>query len=81
LIVDVENGQLKARTFEINKGTFASIAAAKATAGSRKYHAVRNGDTLSAVARRYGTSVPVLCKLNGISQRSVLRIGQRLRYN
>ena len=81
LIVDVENGQLKAKTFEINKGTFASIAAAKASAGARKYHMVRRGDTLSAVARRYRTSVSALCRLNGISQRSVLRIGQRLRYN
>lgn len=81
LIVDVENGQLKTKTFEINKGTFASIAAAKATAGARKFHMVRSGDTLSAVARRYRTSVSALCRLNGISQRSVLRIGQRLRYN
>lgn len=81
LIVDVENGQLKAKTFEIHRGTFASMAAAKITAGTRKFHVVRSGDTLSAIARRYGTSVNALCRLNGIRQTAVLRLGQRIRYN
>lgn len=81
LIVDVENGMLKAKTFDIHKGTFATMAAAKAQVGARKYHVVRSGDTLSAIARRYGTSVSTLCRINGISQRSLLRLGQRVRYN
>lgn len=81
LIVDVENGALKAKTFEIHKGSFASMAAAKVMAGSRKYHVVRPGDTLSAIARRYGTNVQSLCRMNGIGQGSLLRLGQRVRYN
>lgn len=81
LVFDIELGELKARTFDIHKGTFASIAAAKAAASARKYHAIRKGETLSALARRYHTSVPALCRLNGIRQNSTLRIGQRLRYN
>ncbi|WKZ67832.1 MAG: M23 family metallopeptidase [Flavobacteriales bacterium] len=81
LIFDVENGTLKARTFEINKDTFSAMAAAKAAAGARRYHVVRRGDTLSAIARRYGTSVSALCRMNGIRERSVLAIGQRVRYN
>jgi murein DD-endopeptidase MepM/ murein hydrolase activator NlpD len=80
LIFDVENGTLRAKAFEIHKGSFASMAAAKAMAGSRKFHTVRRGDTLSAIARRYGTTVPQLCRLNGISQRSTLSLGQRVRY-
>jgi len=44
-----------------------------------KYHIIRKGDTLSALARRYGTSVNKLCKLNGLSQNSILRIGKKLR--
>jgi murein DD-endopeptidase MepM/ murein hydrolase activator NlpD len=81
LVFDLENGQLKAKTFEIHKGTFAEIAKAKASLAARKYHTVRSGDTLSAIARRHGTSVNMLCKLNGISQRSTLRPGQKIRYN
>ena len=81
LMFDVENGSLKARTFEINKGTFASLAAAKAAAGARKWHVVRRGDTLSAIARRYGTSVNTLCRMNRITRNGVLQLGQRLRYN
>ena len=81
LLFDVETGLLKSDNFEIHKGTFETIAAAKAAAGSRKYHVVRSGDTLSAIARRHGTSVGALCRMNGISQSRILRPGQRLRYN
>ena len=45
-----------------------------------QYCIVRSGDTLSGLARRYGTSVSKLCKLNRISSTSIIRIGQRLRY-
>ena len=44
-----------------------------------EYHTVVRGDTLYAIARRYGTTVPNLCKLNNISSMSVLRIGQKLK--
>jgi lysophospholipase L1-like esterase len=44
-----------------------------------KYHVVRSGETLSGIARKYGTTVSRLCQLNGISTKTVLRIGRRLR--
>ena len=44
-----------------------------------KYHYVKKGETLSHIAQKYGTSVSTLCKLNGLSTKSVLQIGQRLR--
>jgi murein DD-endopeptidase MepM/ murein hydrolase activator NlpD len=78
-VFDLANGTLKARTFDIHKGTFEAIVKARAEASARKYHVVRNGDTLSAIARRYGTSVNTLCKLNGLRQTSIIRPGQRLR--
>jgi len=80
-VFDLENGELKAKTFDIHKGTFEAIAKARAEATARKYHTVRSGDTLSAIARRYGTSVNTLCRLNGIKATSVIRVGQRIRYN
>lgn len=81
LVFDIENGALKTKTFDIHRGVFASIAAAKASMAARKYHTVRSGDTLSAISRRYGTSVSSLCRMNGIGMNSVIRPGQRIRYN
>lgn len=43
------------------------------------WHKVRSGDTLSGIAKRYGTNVGKICRLNGISARSILRIGQKVR--
>ena len=47
-------------------------------AGATTY-TVRSGDTLSKIARRNGTTVRALCQLNGISETSTLRIGQKLK--
>ena len=44
-----------------------------------KYHTVRSGDTLSGIAKKYGTSVKRLCQLNKIKETSVIRIGQKIR--
>jgi len=42
-------------------------------------HVVRRGDTLSAIARRYRTTVNHLCRLNNIKSTTILRIGMRLK--
>ncbi|MDE5637408.1 MAG: peptidoglycan DD-metalloendopeptidase family protein [Alistipes sp.] len=44
-----------------------------------KYHKIRSGDTLGAIARKYGTTVNNICRLNGIKSTTVLRIGRTLR--
>lgn len=44
-----------------------------------KYHTVKKGDTLYSIARKNGTTVNSICKLNRIKQTSTLRLGQRLR--
>ncbi|NOX63982.1 MAG: LysM peptidoglycan-binding domain-containing protein [Chloroflexi bacterium] len=41
-------------------------------------HIVRRGETLAAIANRYGVSVRRLARLNGISNTSLIRVGQRL---
>lgn len=46
-----------------------------------KHHRVRSGDSLWRISKRYGVSITKLCKLNGISRKKTLRIGQRIRYN
>ena len=44
-------------------------------------HKVRTGDTLSSIARKYGTTVDRLCRLNNIKKTTVLRLGQIIRYS
>lgn len=50
-----------------------------ACSGQAKYHTIRKGDTLGALARRYGTTVGKLCKLNNLSTTSILRVGKKVR--
>ena len=44
-----------------------------------KYYKIRSGDTLGAIARRHGTTVANLCRLNGIKSTPILRLGRSLR--
>ena len=45
-----------------------------------KYHRVRQGETLSYIAKRYGTTVKRICRLNHISRTTVIRPGRSIRY-
>ncbi len=44
-----------------------------------KYHVVKRGDSLSSIARKNGTSIRTLCKLNRIKESSTLQLGQRIK--
>jgi murein DD-endopeptidase MepM/ murein hydrolase activator NlpD len=52
---------------------------AKKNSKQAKYHKVKRGDTLSSIARRYGTNVENICRLNGIKGTATLKIGRTLR--
>lgn len=43
------------------------------------YHKVRKGDSLYKISKERGITIEKLCKLNGLTKRSKLRIGQVLR--
>lgn len=49
-----------------------------ASSGS-DYHRVRRGDSLYKIARRYGTSVRTLKRLNGLTSRSIIRPGRKIK--
>lgn len=79
LLIDFENNQIKTNEYVITKrNTFYHQKELKELAAA-KYYTVRSGDTLGHIARRYGTSVSAICRLNGIRSTSIIRIGQRLR--
>lgn len=46
---------------------------------TKKTYTVKKGDTLGSIARKNGTTVDKLCKLNGLKSSSVLKVGQKLR--
>ena len=48
-------------------------------ASTAKYHTVKQGDTLYAIAKKYHTSVDKICKLNKIKETTILQIGRKLR--
>ncbi|WHP18102.1 lytic transglycosylase domain-containing protein [Cellulomonas sp. ES6] len=55
--------------------TAAPAAAPQATGGS---HTVASGETVSAIAQRYGTTVAAVVSANGLDSRAFIRVGQTL---
>ena len=63
-------------------GMMATVATKRTEAAEKaamKYHRIKSGDTLGAIARRYGTTVNNICRMNNIKSTTVLRIGRSLR--
>lgn len=54
----------------------ASDIASKATSTKAKTYRVVRGDTLSKIAKQYGTTVDTLVKLNGIKNKNLIYVGQ-----
>jgi len=48
-------------------------------AAAATYHTIKSGDTLGAIAPRYGVSIDQICRLNNITRTTTLRLGRRLR--
>lgn len=66
------------RRLEILTGRSAAVAAsAAATSGEPVTHVIRRGETLSSIARRYGTTVAAVQAWNGL-RGSVIQTGRRL---
>lgn len=56
-----------------------SNSSAVASSGDVQYYKVRRGDSLSRISKKTGVSIDRLCKLNGITRRTTLRINQVLK--
>ncbi|MEO8067100.1 MAG: M23 family metallopeptidase [Flavobacteriales bacterium] len=72
--VDLTNGELLCDTLVLAKTRWSYAAYPLGTT----FHTVRKGDHLSNIADLYGIGIQELCELNGISRRSMLRVGQQL---
>lgn len=83
-IIDFETFELKCTQAKVNHTWFPYVykgntRANVVPANAKRYHKIRKGDTLSGIARRYGSSVNTICRLNRISRTTTLRIGRTLR--
>ena len=83
-LIDFSKGKLRSENFVVKKHYFSIYShygqsdKESADASKRKIHVIRSGDTLGGLARRYGTTVSAICRLNGFSQKKMLRIGERI---
>lgn len=75
-IIDFATGTLKTPVLDVDSSDFAYLKEVRLV----RYHTIRRGDTLGHIARKYGTSVTQLCKLNHMTRKSLLRVGRKLRY-
>ncbi len=89
-LIDFNAKRLKHHTFTVDRSYFTSTNPYESVHGGnsdensvsgKKYHKIRKGDTLGRIAQRNGTSIKQLCRLNGISTRTTLRVGRTLRVN
>jgi murein DD-endopeptidase MepM/ murein hydrolase activator NlpD len=85
-IISFDDQKLVSNTLCLSKETFGYVAEAKkaaaktyASSKGKKIHVVKKGDTLSGIAKRYGTTTKQLCKKNGIKSTSTLRLGQKIK--
>lgn len=74
-LYDFDNNLLLYDTLQVSPKTFGYLKEARKVI----YHKIRSGDTLSEISNRYGISVNMICRFNGISKRTILRVGKRLR--
>jgi len=46
-----------------------------------KYYTIKKEDTLSKIAKKYGTSVKKICTLNNITPTTILKLGRKIKVN
>ncbi len=74
-VYDFYNYTLRSRKFSLTPFHFNYLKEARKV----YYHSVKRGETLGSISRKYRVSLTALCRLNGISSRTVLRVGRKLR--
>lgn len=77
-IIDFPNQKLLKDTLYLSKYHFRYLEDIKKLKAA-KFHKIRSGDTLSGLAVKYHTTVTKICRLNGISRNTILRLGRRIR--
>lgn len=80
LMFDFEKQDILADAYTFNKSKKGNgKTAGQVAQGEGLFYKVKKGDTLARIARKQGTTVEQLCKLNHIKRTTILRLGQVLR--
>ncbi len=77
-VIDFENYSLLHDTLFISQCNFVYREQIK-DLNRIRFHIIKKGNTLSHIAKWYGTTIGTLCRLNGISRNKILRIGEKIR--
>ena len=83
-VIDFQTGALRDSLLTLKKHYFSIYShygqtdSESKAASDRIVHVIKSGDTLGGLARKYGTTVSAICKLNNISSNKILRIGERI---
>lgn len=83
-IIDFEKEQLRDTIFTLKKhylsiySHYGQTDKQSKSASQRQYYSIKSGDTLSGIARKYGTSIDKLCQWNNITRTTTLRIGRKI---
>ncbi|MDD4848817.1 MAG: M23 family metallopeptidase [Bacteroidales bacterium] len=83
-IVNFESGTLRDTLFTLKKhylsiySHYGQTDKQSSAASQRTYYTIKSGDTLSSIARKYGTSIDKLCKWNKMTRTTTLRIGKKI---
>lgn len=75
VMIDFEHATCVDENFIVSRGTYSKLI----DKSKSKYVTIRNGDSLWTLSRRHHTSINQLCRINGISRRTTLRVGRRIR--
>ena len=76
-----QNGETKEEEVTYNSSEVTKDSRAARAERNTHLHKVRRGETLSSIAKKHGITVAKLCRANGLTTRSKLRVGQILKYS
>lgn len=84
-LIDFETGALRDTVITLKRHYYSIYShygqtdAESKSAADALYVRIKKGDTLGGLAKRYGTTVNALCRMNGIKSNKILRIGEKIR--
>jgi len=81
LLFDFEKQDIVADSYMFRKGNnrYRTSKSSTIASSGAQYYKVRKGDSLSRISKKTGVSIDRLCKLNGITRRTTLRVNQVLK--
>ncbi|MCS6823389.1 MAG: M23 family metallopeptidase [Cytophagaceae bacterium] len=74
-IFDFQNKTLKTQKFDLMPLHFSYLKEARKVF----YHTVRKGESLGSISRKYKVPLSTLCRLNGMTPKTILRVGRKIR--